>query len=167
MKAIARKTKRKTILRVELILGMVIMAAACVALPIGVFSIDLTFFTNIYIWGVLLLGMLFFSLVGFFCFVRPYFLFQQLPEVQAETDGTYLYIYSKKQAKIPLADMGGAYLDAHTPYMMSREFIVHLLSEQYGTVIIKVPKYGTYKLYFISGAAEIPHVIAALVKTKL
>lgn len=163
MNVLARKTKQTMVLTVYLIFGILIMGAAFLVLPIGVFARSPELLTNLYLWGAVVLGMLFFGSIGFFGFVRPYILFRKLPEIQAETDGTYLYIHSKKEAKIPLADMDGTYLDATTPYVMSQEFIVHLLSDRYGDVIIQVPGYGKYKLYFISRAQDVPAVIAALV----
>lgn len=167
MKTLARTVQNSAILRFDLIAGILIMAAAFLVLPIGIFSIDLELMKDPAIWGIVLTGMLFFGLIGFFGFVRPYFRFRNLPEVQAETDGTYLYLYGLKEAKIPLVEMEGAYLHADVPYRMGREFLVHLLSERYGTVYIEVPKYGKFKLYFIAGAQEVPHRIIALAENKL
>lgn len=163
MTVIARKTEKKAMLMLELAAGIIIMAAAVFVLPISVFSDDPTLLKNGYVWGAVIVGMLFFGLVGLFGFVRPFFLFRKLPQVQAETDGSYLYIYGKKEAKIHLAEMDGTYVNCETPYIMSSEFIAHLFSEQYGTVIIKVPNYGKYKLYYVARAKEVPGMIAALV----
>lgn len=167
MEIIARKTRQTLVLKLHLIIGAVIMTAAFIALPIGVFSIDKEFFTNIYIWITVILAMLFFGCVGFFGFIYPFFLFRKLPDIQAETDGTYLYIHSKKEAKIPLAEMEGTYLDAEIPNLMNREFFVHLLSDLYGKVIIKVPGYGKFKLYYISDARSVPARLASLIESKL
>lgn len=167
MKVIAQKTTQATMLMAELIIGMVIMIAACIGLPIGAFYNNPELLSNGYLWGAVIVGMLIFGLIGFFGFIRPYVLFRKLPEVQAETDGTYLYIHSKKEAKIPLADMEGTYLDAETPSYMSRELITHLLSDRYGTVIINVPKYGKYKLYFIANARNVPACLLSLIESKL
>lgn len=164
MKVLARKIEKSILFQLNLIVGVLIMAAAFIAMPIGVFSIDVSLLTNLFVWAVVLAAMLMFGSVGYFCFLRPYLLFRRLPEVQAETDGTYLYIHSTKEAKIPLAEMDGTYLDFHMPYMMSREFVIHILSERCGNVTIKVPKYGKYKLYNIAGANEVPGVIAAVIE---
>lgn len=155
MEIIARKTKKKLFVTLELVSGIVIMAAVFIWLPIALFSIDKSLLTNIYVWGFCILAMLFFGSVGYFCFLRPYVLFRKLPDVQAETDGTYLYIHGPKEAKIPLAKIKAENLDSSIPYIMSSEFIVHLLSEQYGTVYIKVPRYGKFKLRFVSRAQEV------------
>lgn len=167
MKVLAQKIQSKTLLTLELLVGAVIMAAAFVAMPIGTFYNNKELLTNGYVWAAVIVGMLFFGSVGFFLFIYPYLLFRKMPEVQAETDGTYLYIHSKKEAKIPLAEMEGTYLDAEIPYIMNSGFIVHLFSDRYGKVIIKVPGYGKYKLYFIANAKEVPAQIAALIESKL
>lgn len=167
MKIIARKIKKNLVLKLYLAVGIVMMVAALIVLPIAVFSTDVSLLKNGFVWGFVLIEMLAFGLVGWFCFLNPFLLFRRLPEVQAETDGTYLYIHSTKEAKIPLADMEGAYLDMETPYIMTHEFILHLVSEQYGKVIIKVPGYGKYKLYYISGAAEVPDMIAAFAEKSI
>lgn len=167
MEVIAQKAKSVTVLMIELITGAVIMLAAFIILPIHIFSIDKELLSNGFVWGVVIVCMLFFGSVGFFGFIRPYFLFRKLPDVQAETDGTYLYIHSTKEAKIPLAEMEGTYLNAELPYIMSRGFLVHLLSDKYGKVIINVPGYGKYKLHFIAGAYDVPARLAALIESKL
>lgn len=167
MKTIAQKTTQTGALMLDLVIGMVIMLAACIAIPIGVFSIDQELLTNGFVWCVVIVSVLIFGAVGYFGYVCPYLLFHKLPDVQAETDGTYLYIHSKKEARIPLADMEGTYLDAELPYIMSWEFVTHLLSDRYGKVIIDVPEYGKYKLYFISNARNVPAELLALIESRL
>lgn len=167
MKTLAKKTKVSLIMTVELVLGVIIMAGAVIVTPAGIISIDPTLLTDPFVLAVVALAMLFFAGIGYFGFVRPYLLYRRLPEIQAETDGTYLYIHSKKEAKIPLAEMEGTYLGAETPYVRSREFLVHLFTEHYGHVVIEVPKYGKYKLYYISKAREVPKTISALIESKL
>lgn len=162
MEALAVKTKKGTIIVIEMILGIIVMGAIFVGFPIYVFSIDAELIKNLFIWLLVLGVMLFFGSIGVLSFLRPYLRFRNLPEVQAETDGTYLYIHSKKEAKIPLSDMKDAEVDAETPLILSKEFMVHLISEEYGTVIIKVPNYGKYKLYFIANAKETVYKIYAL-----
>ena len=45
-------------------------------------------------------AVLFFGLIGYFTFIRPYFIYCKLPTVLAETDGKYVYFHGKKEAKI-------------------------------------------------------------------
>ena len=33
-----------------------------------------------------------------------------------------------------------------------REFIIHIFSEEYGTVVLEVPGHGTYKMRYVSRA---------------
>lgn len=167
MTVLARKIKSSPALTLYLIVGAVIMGAAFLVLPIGVFTRTPELLTNPYMWGAVLIGMLFFGSFGYFLFLRPYFQFRKTPQIQAETDGTYLYIYGKKEAKIPLAQMEGTYLDASCPYMRSHEFLVHLFSEQYGTVIIEVPKQGKYKLPFVADARRVPDLILSWIQGAL
>lgn len=167
MKVIARKTKYMTVLTLELILGAVMMAVSVIGVPIGMAYTDINLLLNPYGLGLTLAIMIGFTLVGYFSFVRPYQIYCKMPEVQAETDGTYLYLHGKKEAKIPLCDMEGAYIDSHLPNIMSSDFLVHLLSEQYGHIIIEVPNYGKYKLYFISRAQDAASVIIALADSRL
>lgn len=167
MKIIAKKTNKKTLLTLELIFGAVTTAAVAVFVPAYIFSIDESLIANWFVWCIVLGIVGFYGLVSVVCFIYPFFLFRKLPEVQAETDGTYLYIYGKKEAKIPLADMDGAYFDAHLPYIMSKEFIISLLSEEYGDVIIQVPGHGKFKLHFISHAQDVPGMLAAIADNKL
>lgn len=51
--------------------------------------------------------------------IRNYLLYRRLPVVQAETDGTYLYIHSKKEAKLPLVDITLADGEKHKLYFIS------------------------------------------------
>lgn len=167
MKVLARKTSMKSLLTVKFLFCAILMAAVVIALPVCIFSQSPELLTELSVWVVVLILMVLFALAGIFGGIRPFLLFRRLPEVQAETDGTYLYIHSKKEAKIPLAEMEGTYLDAELPYMLSKEFIVHLLSERYGKVIIKVPGYGKYRLYYISGADAVPGIILDHIMSKI
>ena len=71
-----------------------------------------------------------------------------------ETDGEYVYIHGKKQAKIPLSDIEGAVVTYHLPFIYSTELIAvlltHLFSEKYGDLSLDVPGYGSYRLRFVS-----------------
>ena len=136
MRILVRKMSSLGLLKVELIIGTLIMAAAVIGLPVGIALTDVTLMLNPYVLGVIGVGMLLFGLVGYFIFIRPYILYRKLPAVQAETDGEFLYIHSKKEAKIPLADLAGTSTFIHLPFMFSKEFIAvlltHLISENYG-----------------------------------
>ena len=90
----------------------------------------------------------------YFLFMRPCFMYRKLPEVLMETDGKYVYIHGKKQAKIPLSDFEGAVVTYHLPFIYSTELIAvlltHLFSEKYGDLSLDVPGYGSYRLRFVS-----------------
>lgn len=166
MNVLARKIEGAVLLAIRLVVGVLMMAGAVIVLPIAVFSADASLLTNAFVWGFAVVEVLLFGSVGFFGFARPFFLYRRLPEVQAETDGTYLYIHSTKEGKIPLAEISYDSVVAEVPYMMSKAFLVHLLSERYGHVIIKVPGYGRYKLFFISQAQDAVQEIIALAAEK-
>ena len=158
MKSLAKKISKPSLLTVELIAGSIIMAAAMLLLPIGMICIDPALLLNPYVLGIVLIGMLMFGLVGYFIFIRPFFLCRRMPAVQAETDGEFLYIHSKKEAKIPLAELSEATVYVELPYLLQKEFldeiIVHLCSERYGNILLEIPGHGKYRLYFISHVQE-------------
>ena len=111
-----------------------------------------------YVLGVMLIGMLAFGLGAYFLFVRPCFFYRKMPDVLAETDGEYLYIHGKKEAKIPLSKLESATVYVQLPYIYQKEFlsefIIHIFSEYYGTVILEIPGYGNFKMRFVSNAEE-------------
>ena len=158
MRILVRKMSSLGLLKVELIIGTLIMAAAVIGLPLGIALTDATLMLNPYVLGVVGVGMLFFGLVGYFIFIRPYILYRKLPAVQAETDGEFLYIHSKKEAKIPLSKLESATVYVQLPYIYQKEFlsefIIHIFSEYYGTVILEIPGYGNFKMRFVSNAEE-------------
>ena len=158
MKILVKKMNSLGILKAEMIIGAVIMAAAMILLPVGIISIDVALILNPYVLGVVLIGMLMFGSVGYFLFMRPYFIYRKTPEVLAKTDGEYVYIYGKKQARIPLSAFVDAVVTYKLPFVYSNEFIavllVHLFSEKYGDLILDVPEYGTYKFRFVSNVKE-------------
>jgi hypothetical protein len=158
MKILVKKMSSFGILKVQLIIGAIMMAAAMIVLPISILMVDPKLILNPYVLGVVLVGMLMFGLVAYFLFMRPYFLYRKLPEVLAETDGEYVYIYGKKQAKIPLSAFADAMVTYHLPFLYSNELIAvlitHLLSEQYGDLDLDVPGYGSYKLHFVSNVRQ-------------
>lgn len=146
------------ILKVQMILGAIIMVAAMIALPVGIAVEDASLLLNPYVLGVVLIGMLMFGSFAYFLFIRPYFIYHKSPEVLAETDGEYLYIYGKKQAKIPLAVFEAASVTCHLPFIYSKELIAGLLtfflSENYGDLSVDVPGYGSYRLRFVSNVQK-------------
>lgn len=166
MKVLAQKTEKKILFIFDFIIGILIMIVGVVLLPVIIYTTDPELFKEWIIILLLLIEMPFFILVGYFANIRQIFLYKKAPKIQAETDGQYLYLHGKQEIKIPLSDMKDAELDAVIPYRMSREFIIHLLSEKYGKVVIKVPNYGKFKLYFISGAEEVVQEIYRLIAEK-
>lgn len=167
MTVIAKTIQSKTLVIIDLICGSLIILAAFIFIPIAIFSIDASLISNPSVWGIVIVLMLFFGMTGFFAFIRPVLIYRKLPAVQAETDGTYLYIYGRKEAKIPLVEMEEASIDTETPNMMTRDFFIHLISEEYGRVNIKVKGYGRFKLYFVSGAKEVHYKILEIVENKI
>lgn len=167
MKVIAKKTKHLSVFIVRLIFGMLMMIGMVLGLPITLMCYDITLFTNLPFVLVILGIMLLFALIAYFGFVKPYQLYRKLPEIQAETDGEYLYIHSKKEAKIPLSAMDGVYVTPEIPNYMSSQYFVHMFSEFYGDVEIDIPEYGEYKLYFVVDAIEVANTIVAHVDKAL
>ena len=156
MRAIVKKMSKLGILKLEMIIGALVMAAALIILPVGVMSVDVSLILNPYVLGVVLIGMLMFGSIAYFLFMRPYFIYRKSPEVLAETDGEFLYIHGKKEAKIPLSDLDGASVFVHLPFFYSNEFLavllIHIFSEQYGDISLDVPGYGSYKMKFVANA---------------
>lgn len=142
------------ILKLQMIVGAIVMVAAMLALPGGIIAADPSLILNPYVLGVVLIGMLMFASFAYFLFIRPYILYGKSPDVLAETDGKYIYIHGKKEAKIPISDFDGAVVTYHLPFIYSSEFIavlmIHLFSDKYGDLSIDVPGHGCYKLRFVS-----------------
>ena len=103
--------------------------------------------------------MLFFGLIGYFTFIRPYIVYKKLPEVLAESDGEFVYFHGKKEAKISLVDLSYCYIDVDVPHVFQhgfiREFIIHKFSSNYGTITLNVPDHGTVKLQFVANAEDV------------
>ena len=154
MKVLIRKMQSFTILKAQLIFGAIVMLATMIVLPAGIAAVDVSLLLNPYVLGVVLVGMLMFGAFAYFLFIRPYLIYRKSPEVLAETDGEYLYIYGKKQAKIPLSAFEGAIVTYHLPFIYSKELVAvlltHLFSENYGDLSLDVPEYGSYRLRFVS-----------------
>ena len=167
MRTLVRKMSAFGILRAQFIMGAIVMAAAMIALPVGIMVGDPSLLLNPYVLGVVLIGMLLFGLFAYFLFIRPYTIYRKSPEVLVETDGKYLYIHGKKEAKIPLADLDGASTFIHLPFLYSNELIggllAHLLSEKYGDLDLDLPGYGSYKLRFVSNVRETADELLAFI----
>lgn len=154
MKTLVKKMRKVGVLKFQMVLGAIVMIAAMIALPVSIIIGDPSIILNPYVLGGVLIGMLMLALFAYFLFMRPYFLYRNSPEVLVETDGKYLYIHGKKEAKIPLADLDGTSYFIHFPFLYSNEFVAtlvtHLLSEKYGDLDLDIPGYGSYKLRFVS-----------------
>jgi hypothetical protein len=154
MQVLVKKMRKFGILRVQMIIGAIVMVVAMIVLPVSIILADPSLMLNPYVLGVVLGGMLMFGLFAYFLFIRPYFLYQKLPEVLVETDGTYLYVHGKKEAKIPLADLDGTSTFVHLPFIYSNELLavlmIHLVSDRYGDLDLDVPGYGSFKLRFVA-----------------
>ena len=158
MKPLVKKMNSFGILKAQMLLGAIVMAAAMVVLPVGIAVEDVSLLLNPYVLGVVIVGMLMFGSFAYFLFVRPYFIYCKSPEILAETDGEYVYIHGKNEVKIPLSAFAGAVITYHLPFIYSKEIIATLLtyflSENYGDLSLDVPGYGSYKLYFVSNVQE-------------
>ena len=154
MKTLVTKMSTFGILKIQMILGAVVMVAAMILLPVGIIATDASLILNPYVLGVVVIGMLMFGSFAYFLFMRPYFIYRKSPQVLAETDGEYVYVYGKKQAKIPLSAFEDAVVTFHLPFIYSNEFVsvflTHLLSEEYGDMTLDVPGYGSYRLRFVA-----------------
>ena len=158
MKVLVKKMSSLKLLKVELILGTVFSVVALLGLPIGLFCVAPELLTEPLAWIIVLCGILFFGLVGYFLFVHPYRLYLKLPEIQAEYDDEFLYIHGKKEAKIPLADLTYVHITAELPFLLHesflREILIHLCSDEYGRIDLDIDGFGSYKLYFVPHAKD-------------
>ena len=158
MNVLVRKMTSLKLLKVELILGTIFSAIAMIGIPVSIFCLAPDLLREPHAWGIVLVIMLFFGLVGYGLFVRPYRLYLRLPEVQAEYDDEYLYIHSKKEAKIPLAEITYVHIAAELPFLLHesflREMLIHLCSEEYGRIDLDIDGFGSYKLYFVPHAKD-------------
>jgi hypothetical protein len=156
MKTLVRKMSSLKILKAELIGGTVFSALAMIGIPISIFCIAPDLLTEPLAWGIVVGIVLFFGLIGYGIFVRPYRLYLKLPEIQAEYDDEFLYIHSKKEAKIPLAEITYVHITAELPFLLHesflREMLIHLCSDEYGRIDLDIDGFGSYKLYFVPHA---------------
>lgn len=157
MQILVKKMSSFGILKVQMIAGTVIMLAAMIALPVSIAVWDASLLLNPYLLGVVLVGILMFALFAYL-FARPYLLYRKSPSILVETDGEFLYIHGKKEAKIPLSGLDGATTFVHLPFLFSNEFIgallTYLVSEKYGDIDLDIPGYGGYKLRFVANVQQ-------------
>ena len=154
MRVLVRKMRSLGILKLEMLIGAIVMAAVVILLPASIMMEDVSLILNPYVLGAVVIGMLMFGSFAYFLFMRPYFLYRKSPSVLAETDGEYLYIHGIKEAKILLSEISEATVFVKLPYIYSNEFVavllVHLFSEKYGDLGVESPGHGAYKLRFVS-----------------
>ena len=159
MKILVSKMNKLGLLKFVLIYYAVIYIALALVMPVTIVILDPTLFLNPTILCIVIGIALFFGLIGYFTFIRPYFVYKKLPKVLAETDGEYVYFHGKKEAKISLNDLSYCYMNVNVPHIFHpgflREFIIHKFSSDYGTIVLNVPSYGTIKLKFVANAEDV------------
>ena len=167
MQILVKKMEKLGLLKFVLIFYAVIMIALALALPVTMMVIDITMLANPTVLGFVVIEFLFFGLLGYFMFIRPYAIYRKLPEVLVETDGEFLYVHSIKEAKIPLAELQYAEVDVNVPYLFQpgffREILIHIFSYNYGDVFLEVPNYGKFKMPFVANAEEVAGTLAFFV----
>ena len=158
MNVLVRKMSSLKLLKVELIYGTIFCAIAMIGIPVSIFCLMPALLTVPLAWVIALGIALFFGLVGYGLFVHPYRLYLRLPEVQLEYDDEFLYIHSKKEAKIPLAELTYVSITAELPFLLHesflREILIHLCSDEYGKIDLDIDGFGSYKLYFVPHAED-------------
>ena len=158
MRTLVRKMSSLKLLKVELIVGIVFSSVAMVGIPISIFCLAPDLLKEPLAWAIALGAMLFFGLVGYGLFVRPYRTYLKLPDVQLEYDDEFLYIHCKKEAKIPLAELTYVRITAELPFLFHesflREILIHLFSDEYGKIDLDIDGFGHYKLLFVPHAED-------------
>ena len=159
MKTLVKKMDKLGLLKFVLIYYAVIYIALALVLPVTIIILDPSLLLNPTILGIVIIAVLFFGTIGYFTFIRPYFVYKKLPNVLAETDGEFVYFHGKKEAKISLNDLSYCYMDVDVPHVFHpgflREFIIHKFSSDYGTIVLNVPSYGTVKMQFVANAQTV------------
>ena len=158
MNTLVRKMGSLKLLKVELIGGTIFSALAMIGIPVSIFCIAPDLLREPIAWGIAFGIILFFGLVGYGLFVRPYRLYLKLPDVQLEYDDEFLYIHSKKEAKIPLDELTYINITAELPFLLHesflREILIHFCSDEYGRIDLDIDGFGSYKLYFVPHAVD-------------
>lgn len=156
MKVLVSKMDKLGLLKFVLVYYAVIYIALALVLPVTITILDPSLFLKPAILAMAIGAVLFFGLIGYFTFIRPYFIYRNLPDVLAETDGEFVYFHGKREAKISLNDLSYCYMDLNVPYVFQhgflREFIIHKFSYNYGSIILNVPNHGTIKMPFVANA---------------
>ena len=159
MKILVTKMDKLGLLKFVLIYYAVIYIALALVLPVSILILDPSLFLNPTILGIAIGVFAFFGLIGYFTFIRPYFVYRKLPKVLAESDGEYVYFHGKKEAKISLNDLSFCTMETNIPHIFEqgflREFIIHKFSFNYGDIILNVPSHGTIKMKFVANAEDI------------
>ena len=162
MKPLVKKISKPLALKIRLIAGAILMGGAMLVLPVTLLLLDASLLLNPYMLGTVLVVALLFGLAGYGYFVRPFLPFPKIPNVQVETDGEFLYIHSKKEAKIPLSELTYANVDVDLPFQDQpsvildfwEEILTHYCAEEYGTLTLELDGFGKYKFYFVAYAEE-------------
>lgn len=159
MKVLVSKMEKLGLLKFVLIYYAIIYIALALVLPVTILVLDPSLFLNPTVLGIVIIVVLFFGLIGYFTFIRPYIVYNKLPQVLAESDGEFVYFHGEKEAKISLNDLSYCYIDVDVPSVFQhgyiREFIIHKFSSNYGSIILDVPSYGTVKLKFVANAQDV------------
>ena len=99
MKTLVTKMDKLGLLKFVLIYYAVIYIALALVMPVTILILDSSLFLNPTILGIVIGIALFFGLIGYFTFIRPYIVYNKLPQVLAESDGEFVYFHGKKEAK--------------------------------------------------------------------
>lgn len=167
MKTLISRIAKPGLIKFEFILGIIFMALALFGIPGAMMIYNIELLAEPSILGTIIVASLVITLVAFLRFVLPYINYRKYPLVQVETDGEFLYIHTKKEAKIPLVDLENVYVNADLPFIFQkeflREFIVHMASGEFGDVTLEIPNYGTYKMRYVERATESANELAKFI----
>ena len=171
MKVLVKKMEKLGLLKFVNIFYAVIMIALAFVIPVTVIIIDVTLMTNPTVIGLTVIGLLFYGVIGYLVFIRPFAVYRQLPDVLVETDGEFLYIHGKKEAKIPINEIDYAEVDTDIPYIFQpgflREFIIHIFSSNYGTIILEIENFGRFKMPFVADAEDVSDELIGFIREKI
>ena len=160
MRTLVKKMAKPGLFKIRTIVGTVAMGVFALLIPVGLIAAgtDKEVLLNPYMLGVMAIAILFFAGVAWLCFIRPYRLYLREPEVQAETDGEFLYVHGKREAKIPLAELADASVQSMLPYLYQKEFLgdilLHMFSEQYGDLYLHIPGHKAYRMRYVARIHE-------------
>ena len=159
MKVLVSKMEKLGLLKFVLIYYAIIYTALALVLPVTILILDPSLFLNPTVLGIVIAVVLFFGLIGYFTFIRPYIVYNKLPQVLGESDGEFVYFHGAKETKISLNDLSYCYMDVDVPRVFQhgfiREFIIHKFSSNYGSIVLDVPNHGTVKLKFVANAQDV------------